>query len=704
MDSRPRRLLALLSAVAVFAPLAAFAQARPYTGYVYPAGGQQGATFPVKVGGQALATVTGVEVTGQGVSAKVVKCYKRIGPQEITLMRNQLKELKDGLKEEGKEGEKTPDAETAALMARIERRLEEYCNRPASAALADLVFLEVSIAPDAAPGRREIRLATATGITNPVAFHVGQLPESSREPMLTSPFQVLGKEELSLRKRPEEEVERRVEPPCTVNGQIASGEVNRYRFPARKGQRIVLSVLARELVPFIADAVPGWFQPVLVLRDAKGREIAYEDDFRFKPDPVILFDVPADGEYVAEIADAIHRGREDFIYRLTIGELPYLTGIFPLGGIAGSTPSVQVQGWNLDGAEILHPSAKDAPGLHLVSAKRDGRISNPLPFVLDTLPELLEVEPNDPPGAPQRVTLPVIVNGRIGTPGDRDVFAFEGKANQSIAAEVSARRLDSPVDSVIQLVGPDGALLALNDDHEDLAAGANTHHADSRLLATLPEDGLYRLHLGEATRSGGSEYAYRLRLAPARPSFDLRITPSSATVTAKSGASLTLHAARRDGYEGPIEVALKDPPPGLVCAPVTLAPGKTTARIAIKAEPEAFGKSFHLEFVGSATIDGEAVRRAVVPTEDRMQAFLWRHLVPAENLRVLVPDPEAKPPAGRPLPPPDPETLAATKASETKFTESQIAGRMRQIDQLYQEELLTDAFAAKRIAECTVSP
>ena len=32
-----------------------------------------------------------------------------------------------------------------------------------------------------------------------------------------------------------------VTPPCTLNGQIASGEVNRYRFTARKGQRLVIS-------------------------------------------------------------------------------------------------------------------------------------------------------------------------------------------------------------------------------------------------------------------------------------------------------------------------------------------------------------------------------------------------------------------------------------------------------------------------------
>ena len=65
--------------------------------------------------------------------------------------------------------------------------------------------------------------------------------------------------------------------------------MNRYRFAARKGQRLVISTLGRQLIPYIADAVPGWFQPVLALYDANGKEVAYDDDYRFKPDPVIFY-------------------------------------------------------------------------------------------------------------------------------------------------------------------------------------------------------------------------------------------------------------------------------------------------------------------------------------------------------------------------------------------------------------------------------
>ena len=93
---------------------------------------------------------------------------------------------------------------------------------------------------------------------------------------------------------------------------------------------------ARELIPYLADAVPGWFQATLaLLRLPTARKSAYDDDYRFHPDPVLLFKVPEDGQYVIEIKDAIYRGRPDFVYRITIGEMPFVTSIFPLGGRAG---------------------------------------------------------------------------------------------------------------------------------------------------------------------------------------------------------------------------------------------------------------------------------------------------------------------------------------------------------------------------------
>ena len=147
---------------------------------------------------------------------------------------------------------------------------------------------------------------------------------------------------------------------------------------------------------------------------ASGRELAYRDDFRFDPDPVLYYEIPADGEYVLEIKDSIYRGREDFVYRITVGETPFIGTIFPLGGPAGKVADVEVRGWNLPTRHVKYDGQKKPPGIHPLRTSKDGQFSNFVPFDLDTLPECAA----DAPGATQALTLPVIVNGRIAKPND----------------------------------------------------------------------------------------------------------------------------------------------------------------------------------------------------------------------------------------------------------------------------------------------
>lgn len=699
-------LLAMLLAFTV----SALAQTRPYIGYTYPAGGQQGTTFQIKLGGQGLDDVSDGMVSGSGVTAKVVEYYRRINPQEMQLLNEQLKELKRA----------TSGVASATstinhrLIDKIEKRTREYVQTPACSSIATLVFAEVTIAPDAQPGARELRLVTSKGVSNPLVFHVGQLPEHSRQSMITATIQVLGKEASALRKRPAEEAEARIKIPCTVNGQIASGEVNRYRFEARKGQRLVLSTLARQLIPFVADAVPGWFQAVLTVFDENGKELAYADDYRFRPDPVILFEVPKDGEYVFAITDAIYRGREDFIYRITVGETPFVTSVFPLGAKVGASVTPKMKGWNLQDALLTPPDKDAAPGIVSLVASRKEIVSNPMPFALDELPEGTDKEPNNSLTNAQKVTLPVIINGRIDQPRDWDVFRFTGKSNDTIVAEVQARRLDSPLDSILKLTDAAGKVLAFSDDREDLSSGVNTHQADSWLMARLPADGSYYVHLGDTAHKGGEEYAYRLRLSPPQSDFELRATPSSARIRTNSTAAVTIYAQRKDGFTGSIKLELKDPPPGFSSAPVKVPAGQNNAALTIKGPATPGKHPVSLTIVGSANVGEKEITRAAVPAEDRMQAFLWRHLVPASELTVLAYDPNYEPPPKRLVPTRPPvavvtnvvattNAIAGTNsavAAKPKFTKSQVARRLRELKMLYEEGVLTDEFYNEKMDEC----
>src|ERR1035438_8123936 len=119
-----------------------------------------------------------------------------------------------------------------------------------------------------------------------------------------------------------------------------------------------------------------------------------------------------------------------------LGELPFVTGIFPLGGRGGTRIAVELKGWNLPAGKITEDTKGKPAGVYPIAARNGQLVSNRVPFAVDALPEVLEKEPNNRKENAQRVTLPVIVNGRIDQPGDWDVFRFDGRAGEEIVAEV----------------------------------------------------------------------------------------------------------------------------------------------------------------------------------------------------------------------------------------------------------------------------
>ena len=634
----------LLRAKLVFAGILtllspAYAQNAPHIGYVYPAGGQAGTTFQIVVGGQYLGSVSNAFVSGSGVEAKVVECNRPMSQKEFTDLRDKLKELQDKRQANRKSLNPT-NAWTTSDEVQVEeikaKILKNPPNRQGNPALAETVTVEITIATNAALEEREIRLATPNGLSNPLVFCIGQLPEvSETAAKATSPEVERILERLGRKPAPAKS-ETRITLPATVNGQITPGGVDRYRFSARKGQRIVALVSARALIPYIPDAVPGWFQATLALSDAKGKELAYADDFRFNPDPALAYDILRDGEYTIEIKDAIYRGREDFVYRIAIGELPFVTNAFPLGGPAGTSVSVEMSGWNLSTSNVVEEVNFTQPGIYQLKTTNAEHASDLTPFAVDTLPECREQEPNDSPTKAQHVALPIIVNGRIGQPGDSDVFSFNGNAGDAIVAEVNARRLNSPVDSVLRLTDASGTQIAFNDDYEDKGAGLETHHADSYLHAKLPADGIYYVHLADSQRQGGPEFGYRLRLSAPRPNFALRVVPSSVSVRPGGSVPLTVFAFRKDGFTNSITLKLNDAPDGFRLSGAQVPAGEDKIKFTLTAPAAPFGHVAPLSLQGWAMIDGAVVLRPAVPAEDMMQAFAYRHLVPSKELAVAV--------------------------------------------------------------------
>ena len=611
-----------------FAALAA-AQNAPHLAYVYPAGGQRGTNIPVKVGGQFLSAVTGVYVSGHGVLAVAADYARPMNGQQATELREKMQEL-----------QKLPASpDTNKQLSEVRLKLAAF-NRTMNPVLGETETLQLTIARNAEPGLRELRLATAQGLSNPILFAVGQLPEfTEKQSEIRTLLAGMTLQDAGI------ESPMSVAIPATINGRITPrparqqtalftpGEADRYRFEGHRGQNLVVTVSARELMPYLADAVPGWFQPTIALLDDKGGELAYDDDYRFNPDPVLNYRIPADGFYILEIKDALYRGREDFVYRISVGELPFVTGVFPLGGRAGVVTSVALGGWNLAGNHVAMNGKGKPPGVYALPATASNRI----PFAIDTLPEVIEKEPNDTVKNAQRLKLPVTVNGRIDRPGDWDVYSIQGRASERVVAEVFARRLGSPLDSVLKLTDAKGRQLAFNDDFDDQGAGLLTHQADSFIQATLPAAGTYYISIGDAQRKGGGEYAYRLRISPPRPDFELLVTPSAVNGGRGMSIPITVHALRRDGFSGEIAVGLKDAPPGLALNGAVVPAGQDRVRMTVSIPPAAaLADPTSLKLEGRATIEGREVTHAALPADEMMQAFAYHHLVPAEDLKLTV--------------------------------------------------------------------
>jgi hypothetical protein len=552
-----------------------------HIGYVQPAGGQQGSTVTVRIGGENVYGATAALVSGTGVVAEVVDS------------RDPNEDQMDPKKKNRKKNE---------------------------AAIDEIVTLKITIAPDAGPGDRDICLVTTNMISNKLIFQVGQLRE------------VLEVEPNNKRKvaTPLSSM------PVVVSGQILPGDVDWFQFKAVKGQHLVVDVAARALLPYIADGVPGWFQAVVALCDIKSNVVAVADSFRFSQDPVLIYEVPEDGEYALSIRDSIYRGREDFGYRMRMGELPLITGIFPLGGGVGTSPvPVRVSGVNLPGDKVLVGGGNEGGASRYVMVTNNGLLSNRIRFEGGKFPEVVGTEPATQIKNAREVILPVVVNGCIRVAGEKHYYRFQGVKGQVVGFEVQARRLGSSLDSSLMLLDSGGKKLAENDDVKDMGEGFLTHHADSGMTCTLPEGGVYRVIIQDVQGKGGADYAYRLRMGPPEPDFDLRMTPAAVMVPKGGSVPMTVYALRRDGFAGEIQLSIKEAMKGLSLDGALIPAGVDKMTLTLSTTEQVTGQLMP-RIMGTATVAGKVVVREAVPAENLMQAFLYQHLFPFQEETVMV--------------------------------------------------------------------
>ena len=240
----------------------------------------------------------------------------------------------------------------------------------------------------------------------------------------------------------------------------------------------------------------------------------------------------------------------------------------------------------------------------------------------------------------QRVSVPVTINGRIQQPTDNDYFMFAAKAGQVLALEVQARRLGSPVDSMLYLYNAQGGELNRNDEWVDPAEAAA--HAPRRLAD--------RLHVSRRRRLRGADQGHPaprwrrvcLSTADRAAASRLRVADHSRQPAGQQGRYGVRHGA--GGAHGRIRRRNR-PRPCRICPPVfwptmpSFPPDRTRRGWRSAAPPDATANVVTPTIVGTADIGGTAAVRLAQAVENVTQAFSLPHTVPTQELAVAVIEP-----------------------------------------------------------------
>jgi hypothetical protein len=212
---------------------------------------------------------------------------------------------------------------------------------------------------------------------------------------------------------------------------------------------------------------------------------------------------------------------------------PTLTTLYPAGAQTGSTADITaagtfktwpVQTWTSDpsvkfdaakkpGQFKVTVSAQAKPGICWLRLYNQDGASSLRPFLIGTLKEITEKEPNEDLAQSTSLPLhPVIVNGKLQQRGDVDVFSLDLRKGQTLVAAMEANRMiKSPMDGVLQIVSADGFVLAQNDDW---------HGLDPQLVFAVPDDGRYYVRTfafpevpdSSINFAGADTFIYRLTL------------------------------------------------------------------------------------------------------------------------------------------------------------------------------------------------
>jgi hypothetical protein len=290
-------------------------------------------------------------------------------------------------------------------------------------------------------------------------------------------------------------------------------------------------------------------------------------------------------------------------------------------------------------------------------------ISNPVLLGFATAPVVLEQEPNNKPAQAQAIVPPCEVAGQFFPNSEQDWFTFEAKKGDTFWIEVFSQRLGLPTDPFIliqRVKKKDKGEEESSDVQELYDSDTNIGEREFNTVTRDPvarfeakEDGTYRLLVRDLFQrtERSPRFVYRLSLRRETPDFrliaqtvapkfkaDAKDIPISMPLL-RRGETIPIRvmAFRRDGFNGDIQLALENPPPGLLFDGDYIPAGKNSDFVLLTAAENAPAYAGPIKLVGKAKIgDKELIREArggtlvfpVVNTDsERPESRMTRELV-----------------------------------------------------------------------------
>lgn len=422
----------------------------------------------------------------------------------------------------------------------------------------------LKLAPNTSPGRHDFRVLTPFGASEHAFFSVGAWPET-------------GEIEPNNRR---ENAQALAEPTTVEARSDAAEDVDWFKISGKPGDDLVFEASA-------TSCFSSPMEPVLTLFDEAGNELASASGLTH-PDARITYAVRKPGDYFLRVHDLRYAGSADHRYRLSVGKLPVVTSVLPLGGTVGSSLGLSLFGVNLPTASVAArlPAEEGIWNAPLLSSLVALDVSRTL--------SAPEVEPNDAKETATKLSVPVTADGQLGARGDSDFFRFSANKGQTFELEILAARLGSKLDAVLTVFAADGRELASNDDGRG---------KDPFLVFTAPEAGEYLARVHDLNERGGLNFGYRLRIVPAAPDFSLAFSPDCLAIGPGDRIPVTVTATRKYGFADEIALEFDGLPPGVsLVGPTKIGAGQNEVTLLAVAAPDAKPATLPLRVSGQASV------------------------------------------------------------------------------------------------------